>query len=82
MGPQGLIDVPSLKGFQLGGAAVHEKQALVLINKNKAKSSDIVELLGYVPQHSRKFPYRGPKPVYSRGRGNPLFRYYHERYFS
>ncbi|WP_113628140.1 UDP-N-acetylmuramate dehydrogenase [Pectobacterium peruviense] len=43
-----LIDQCKLKGFQLGGAAVHEKQALVLINKNNAKSSDIVELARYV----------------------------------
>ncbi|KGA26697.1 UDP-N-acetylmuramate dehydrogenase [Pectobacterium odoriferum] len=43
-----LIDQCKLKGFQLGGAAVHDKQALVLINKNNAKSSDIVELARYV----------------------------------
>ncbi|MEF9678813.1 UDP-N-acetylmuramate dehydrogenase [Pectobacterium aroidearum] len=43
-----LIDQCELKGFQLGGAAVHEKQALVLINKNNAKSSDVVELARYV----------------------------------
>ncbi|MEH0834313.1 UDP-N-acetylmuramate dehydrogenase [Pectobacterium cacticida] len=43
-----LIDQCKLKGFQLGGAGVHEKQALVLINKNNAKSSDIVELARYV----------------------------------
>lgn len=43
-----LIDQCKLKGFQLGGAAVHEQQALVLINKNNAKGSDIVELARYV----------------------------------
>ncbi|AIA69233.1 UDP-N-acetylenolpyruvoylglucosamine reductase [Pectobacterium atrosepticum SCRI1043] len=43
-----LIDQCKLKGFQLGGAAVHEQQALVLINKSNAKGSDIVELARYV----------------------------------
>ncbi|AYH04089.1 UDP-N-acetylmuramate dehydrogenase [Pectobacterium parmentieri] len=54
-----LIDQCKLKGFQLGGAAVHEQQALVLINKGDAKSSDIVELARYVRnQVDAKFSIR------------------------
>ena len=43
-----LIDQCGLKGFQLGGAAVHEKQALVLVNKSQATSDDIVSLARHV----------------------------------
>lgn len=43
-----LIDRCDLKGFQMGGAAVHEKQALVLINKKEATGDDIVSLARYV----------------------------------
>lgn len=43
-----LIDQAGLKGKQLGGAAVHEKQALVLINKGDATARDIIELAGFV----------------------------------
>jgi UDP-N-acetylmuramate dehydrogenase len=39
-----LIDHLGWKGRAHKGAAVHDKQALVLINKNNAKGSDIVEL--------------------------------------
>lgn len=39
-----LIDRCGLKGFSVGGAAVHENQALVIINKNGATSQDIVDL--------------------------------------
>lgn len=39
-----LIDQCQLKGFRLGGAAVHQQQALVLINADQASSQDIVEL--------------------------------------
>ncbi|MDD2634497.1 MAG: UDP-N-acetylmuramate dehydrogenase [Bacteroidales bacterium] len=40
-----LIDVCGFKGFEHKGAAVHEKQALVLINKTgKAEGKDIKEL--------------------------------------
>lgn len=45
-----LIDRCSLKGFCLGGAAVHEKQALVLINKGTASGQDIVDLARTVRQ--------------------------------
>lgn len=43
-----LIDQCNLKGFQIGGAAVHEQQALVLINKNNAVSEDIVSLARHI----------------------------------
>lgn len=39
-----LIDQCQLKGFQLGGAAVHTEQALVLVNKNNATGQDILAL--------------------------------------
>ncbi|GJJ81179.1 UDP-N-acetylenolpyruvoylglucosamine reductase [Pasteurella canis] len=45
-----LIDQCDLKGYQVGGAAVHQQQALVLINKHNATSSDIVELAHHVRQ--------------------------------
>jgi UDP-N-acetylmuramate dehydrogenase len=43
-----LIDQCGLKGYQLGGAAVHERQALVLVNKNQASAADVVALARYV----------------------------------
>ena len=43
-----LIDQCGLKGYQIGGAMVHPKQALVLINYHQATSQDIVELAKYV----------------------------------
>ncbi|OAT27804.1 UDP-N-acetylmuramate dehydrogenase [Proteus myxofaciens] len=44
-----LIDQCGLKGHQIGGAAVHTKQALVLINKeNQATGEDIVKLATYI----------------------------------
>ena len=36
-----LIDQCSLKGKTIGGAAVHDKQALVLVNKNRATAADV-----------------------------------------
>lgn len=45
-----LIDQCNLKGFQIGGAAVHEKQALVLINKSRATGQDVVKLAHHVRQ--------------------------------
>lgn len=43
-----LIDQCGLKGYQIGGAAVHEKQALVLINKANATGQDVVVLARYI----------------------------------
>lgn len=43
-----LIDQCGLKGYQLGGAAVHKNQALVLINKMQATGKDVVELAKYI----------------------------------
>lgn len=45
-----LIDRCDLKGFSVGGAAVHRQQALVLINQNQATGSDIVALAHEVRQ--------------------------------
>lgn len=43
-----LIDFAKLKGFQIGGAAIHENQALVIINKNNATAKDIVDLSNFI----------------------------------
>ncbi|MBI6550727.1 UDP-N-acetylmuramate dehydrogenase [Xenorhabdus lircayensis] len=43
-----LIDQCHLKGYSIGDAAVHTKQALVLINKGNATGQDIVTLAAYV----------------------------------
>lgn len=43
-----LIDFCQLKGHQVGGAAIHCHQALVIINKNNATSQDIVTLARHV----------------------------------
>ncbi len=43
-----LIDQCHLKGFQIGGAAVHENQALVLINKSNAMGNDVVKLAAHI----------------------------------
>lgn len=46
-----LIDQCGLKGYQLGGAAVHDKQALVLVNKHQATSQDVIDLARLVRNH-------------------------------
>ncbi|MCO6515186.1 MAG: UDP-N-acetylenolpyruvoylglucosamine reductase, partial [Snodgrassella sp.] len=43
-----LIDQCGLKGYQLGGAAVHERQALVLVNRGQASAADVVALAKHV----------------------------------
>lgn len=45
-----LIDRCDLKGFTIGGAAVHRQQALVLINQQEATGADIVALAHEVRQ--------------------------------
>lgn len=39
-----LIDTCGLKGFEHNGAAVHDKQPLVLVNKNNATGEDVFQL--------------------------------------
>jgi len=43
-----LIDNAGLKGYQIGGAAVHQNQALVLINKDNATGKDVLALAEYI----------------------------------
>lgn len=43
-----LIDLAGLKGFTYGGAAVYDKQPLVLVNQNNATPQDIVHLCQYI----------------------------------
>ncbi|MCY9844258.1 UDP-N-acetylmuramate dehydrogenase [Vibrio caribbeanicus] len=45
-----LIEQCQLKGHQIGGAQVHPKQALVLINKNNATANDVIKLAATVRQ--------------------------------
>lgn len=45
-----LIDRLGLKGFSLNGAAVHEKQALVLVNLENASGMSIVRLAKHVQE--------------------------------
>ena len=45
-----LIEQCGLKGFEKNGAAVHSKQALVIINENNATGKAVFELSGYVLQ--------------------------------
>ena len=42
-----LIDECGLKGFSIGGAQISEKHAGFIINKNNAKSQDILDLIEY-----------------------------------
>ncbi|MEY4922306.1 MAG: UDP-N-acetylenolpyruvoylglucosamine reductase [Pseudomonadota bacterium] len=51
-----LIDQCALKGYQIGGAAVHSQQALVLINLAEATGEDVIGLASYIRQQvAQKF---------------------------
>lgn len=43
-----LIENAGLKGYQLGGAAVYDKQCLVLVNRQNATPSDLINLCSHV----------------------------------
>lgn len=43
-----LIEQSGLKGFEMNGAAVHNKQALVLVNKNNSTGQNIYQLSDHV----------------------------------
>nr|WP_246814584.1 UDP-N-acetylmuramate dehydrogenase [Ferrimonas balearica] len=43
-----LIDNAGLKGYQVGDAAVHTEQALVLVNRDKASSAEVTALARHV----------------------------------
>lgn len=43
-----LIEQCGLKGYEQKGAAVHTRQALVLINKNNARGEDVFDLSSYI----------------------------------
>ena len=45
-----LIEQCQLKGHQIGGAQVHPKQALVLVNKDNATANDVIKLAATVRQ--------------------------------
>jgi UDP-N-acetylmuramate dehydrogenase len=45
-----MIERCGLKGYEYKGAAVHDKQALVLVNKNNASGKDILELAQIIIQ--------------------------------
>ncbi|HPQ07756.1 MAG TPA: UDP-N-acetylmuramate dehydrogenase [Bacteroidia bacterium] len=45
-----MIEHCGLKGYEYKGAAVHDKQALVLVNKNNASGKDILELAKIIIQ--------------------------------
>ncbi|WP_299019468.1 UDP-N-acetylmuramate dehydrogenase [uncultured Photobacterium sp.] len=43
-----LIDQCGLKGYQVGGAKVHEQQALVLVNHRHATAGDVLSLASHI----------------------------------
>ncbi|MBV7388205.1 UDP-N-acetylmuramate dehydrogenase [Pasteurellaceae bacterium TAE3-ERU1] len=45
-----LIDQCGLKGKQIGGAAIHSRQALVLVNQNNATGDDVLALARFIYQ--------------------------------
>lgn len=45
-----LIERCNLKGYRIGGASVHLRQALVLINQGNATGRDIIALAAYIRQ--------------------------------
>ena len=49
-----LIDNAGLKGYQIGGAAVHQNQALVLINKDNASGKDVMDLSKYIQKEIKQ----------------------------
>lgn len=61
-----LIDQCGLKDKAIGGAAVHEQQALVLINRNNARAADVRALSDFICQAvQQKFQVQlSPEPLW------------------
>ena len=61
-----MIDQCGLKGYLLGGAAVHDKQALVLVNKQSATAADVVALAAHIQQsvYARFGVMLNPEPIW------------------
>lgn len=49
-----LIDQCGLKGYRIGGAAVHDKQALVLVNQDNASAENVKDLEKYIQDCVKK----------------------------
>lgn len=49
-----LIDQCGLKGYRIGGAAVHDKQALVLVNQDNACAENVKDLEKYIQDCVKK----------------------------
>ena len=49
-----LIDNAGLKGYTIGGASVHQNQALVLINSSNATGHDVVALSQYIQKEIKQ----------------------------
>lgn len=45
-----LIDQCDLKGYRVGGASVHSRQALVLVNEQNASGKDVIDLARHIRQ--------------------------------
>lgn len=49
-----LIDQLGLKGFEYGGAAVSDVHGNFILNKNKAKATDVLYLINYIKEEVKK----------------------------
>ncbi len=49
-----LIEQCCLKGYQIGGARISEKHCNFIVNTNKAKANDVMELINYIKKQVYK----------------------------